>query len=57
MEQIVIEDQDSDTNSSCAFKDWLAAEGFGPVNWKNVVERMDRGEDITSCDLTWLDDL
>ena len=34
----------------------MAAEGFGPVDWEKAVERMDRGEDITECDFSWIDD-
>lgn len=46
-----------DSESSRAFKGWLAAEGFGPVDWTEAANRMERGEDITQCDLSWMDEL
>lgn len=35
----------SDTDR--AWEDWLAAEGFKPVNWSEVAKRIDEGEDVS----------
>lgn len=45
-----------ETESSGAFKEKMAAEGFAPVDWKKAVEKMDGGEDITEGDFTWIDE-
>ena len=37
-----------------AFDEWLAEEDCKPVNWNRVVEKMEQGEDITKCDLSWM---
>ena len=38
-----------------AFEEWFVAEEFKPVDWENVVKRIEGGVDVTKCDLSFID--